>query len=142
MGKLMFGTFLIAVPGILIWALTAGNRVEFQMMVAAMVLIVFNTVFWTLFEQAGSSLTLFAERNTMLEVGWTRPLVRHVPRYCRQLLRVLAAVLLGGLGWALAWFFGQGEVPATRRKLNIGFGVVMLSGFARHGLCPRSGLRQ
>jgi POT family proton-dependent oligopeptide transporter len=39
------------------------------------------------------------------------------------------AVLLGGLGRALAWFFGQGEVPATRRKLNIGFGVVMLSGF-------------
>ena len=34
------------------------------MMVAAMVLIVFNVVFWTLFEQAGSSLTLFADRNT------------------------------------------------------------------------------
>ena len=34
------------------------------MMLAAMVLIVFNVVFWTLFEQAGSSLTLFADRNT------------------------------------------------------------------------------
>ena len=29
-----------------------------------MVLIVFNVFFWTLFEQAGSSLTLFADRNT------------------------------------------------------------------------------
>lgn len=128
MGKLMFGTFLIAVPGILIWALTAGNRVEFQMMVAAMVLIVFNTVFWTLFEQAGSSLTLFAERNTMLEVGWTRPLFamfRDIPASYYAFF----AVLLGGLGWALAWFFGQGEVPETRRKLNIGFAVVMVSGF-------------
>ena len=38
------------------------------MMVAAMVLIVFNVVFWTLFEQAGSSLTLFADRNTDLHV--------------------------------------------------------------------------
>jgi len=38
------------------------------MMLAAIVLIVFNVVFWTLFEQAGSSLTLFADRNTELSV--------------------------------------------------------------------------
>ena len=64
MGKLLFGTFLIGVPGILIWSFVKGSRAEFQMMCAAMVLIVFNVVFWTLFEQAGSSLTLFADRNT------------------------------------------------------------------------------
>src|SRR2546423_8701079 len=64
MGKLLFGTFLIGVPGILIWSYAKGSRAEFQMMVAAMVLITFNVVFWTLFEQAGSSLTLFADRNT------------------------------------------------------------------------------
>jgi len=74
MGKLMFGTFLISVPGILIWSYfngsrdKDGSRREFQMMVAAMVLITFNTVFWTLFEQAGSSLTLFADRNTDMSV--------------------------------------------------------------------------
>ncbi len=68
MGKLLFGTFLIAVPGILIWSFINGERREFQMMLAAMVLIVFNVVFWTLFEQAGSSLTLFADRNTDLSV--------------------------------------------------------------------------
>jgi POT family proton-dependent oligopeptide transporter len=68
MGKVLFGTFLVAVPGILIWAWRAESRVEFQMMMAAMVMIVFNVVFWTLFEQAGSSLTLFADRNTDLSV--------------------------------------------------------------------------
>ncbi|NOU02102.1 MAG: peptide MFS transporter [Novosphingobium sp.] len=68
MGKLMFGTFSLAVPAILLWAWRNGTKAEFQMMVAAMVLITFNTVFWTLFEQAGSSLTLFAERNTDLSV--------------------------------------------------------------------------
>jgi proton-dependent oligopeptide transporter, POT family len=68
MGQLLFGTFLIGVPAILIYAARTGNRVEFQMMLAAMVLIVFNVVFWTLFEQAGSSLTLFADRNTDLSV--------------------------------------------------------------------------
>ena len=39
-------------------------QVECQMMLAAMVLIIFNVFFWTLFEQAASSLTLFADRNT------------------------------------------------------------------------------
>jgi POT family proton-dependent oligopeptide transporter len=68
MGKLLFGAFLIGVPVILIWSWFKGSRVEFQMMVAAMVLVTFNVVFWTLFEQAGSSLTLFADRNTDLSV--------------------------------------------------------------------------
>jgi proton-dependent oligopeptide transporter, POT family len=68
MGKIMFGTFLIAVPGILVWSFIKGSKKEFQMMLAAMVLITFNTVFWTLFEQAGSSLTLFADRNTDMSV--------------------------------------------------------------------------
>ncbi len=71
MGKLLFGTFLVAVPGILVWSGLTGTRKELEMMLAAMVLIIFNTVFWTLFEQAGSSLTLFADRNTDLSVfGW------------------------------------------------------------------------
>ncbi|HEX6660447.1 MAG TPA: peptide MFS transporter [Sphingomicrobium sp.] len=73
MGQIMFATFLLAIPIILVWswfkgAVKDGVRVEFQMMLAAMVLIIFNVVFWTLFEQAGSSLTLFADRNTDLRI--------------------------------------------------------------------------
>ncbi|MGJ3627599.1 peptide MFS transporter [Sphingomonas sp. MMS24-JH45] len=68
MGKLLFGTFLIGVPAILGWSWAKGSRTEFQMMLAAMILIVFNVVFWTLFEQAGSSLTLYADRNTDLSI--------------------------------------------------------------------------
>jgi POT family proton-dependent oligopeptide transporter len=64
LNKLLYPTFILSVPGILIWSYFKGNRAEFQMMLAAMVLITFNVVFWTLFEQAGSSLTLFADRNT------------------------------------------------------------------------------
>ena len=69
MGKVLFFTFLLSVIGIPIWAWKAGSKVEFQMMVAAIVLIIFNVVFWTLFEQAGSSLTLFADRNTDLHIA-------------------------------------------------------------------------
>jgi POT family proton-dependent oligopeptide transporter len=64
MGKLLFGTFIVSVPAILFWSYAKGSKTEAQMMTAAMVLIVFNVFFWTLFEQAGSSLTLFADRNT------------------------------------------------------------------------------
>jgi POT family proton-dependent oligopeptide transporter len=68
MGKALFGTFIVAIPAILIWSAKVGDRREFQMMLAAIVLVVFNVVFWTLFEQAGSSLTLFADRNTDLSI--------------------------------------------------------------------------
>src|SRR3546814_2239674 len=45
MGKVLFGAFLIGVPAILIWSWAKGSKVEFQMMVVAMVLITFNVVF-------------------------------------------------------------------------------------------------
>ena len=68
LGKVLFVTFLAAVIGIPIWSWRVGTRAEAQMMIAAIVLVVFNVTFWTLFEQAGSSLTLFADRNTNLSV--------------------------------------------------------------------------
>lgn len=68
MGKILFLTFLAAVVGIPIWSARVGTKAEREMMWAAIVLIVFNVTFWTLFEQAGSSLTLFADRNTDLSV--------------------------------------------------------------------------
>jgi POT family proton-dependent oligopeptide transporter len=71
LGKALVVTFLLAVVGIPLWSWRVGTRAEAQMMSAAVVLVVFNVAFWTLFEQAGSSLTLFAERNTDLSIfGW------------------------------------------------------------------------
>jgi proton-dependent oligopeptide transporter, POT family len=68
LGKVLGLTFLAAVIGIPIWSYRVGNKAEFQMMLAAIILVVFNVTFWTLFEQAASSLTLFADRNTTLEL--------------------------------------------------------------------------
>ena len=68
LGKVLFITFLAAVVGIPIWSWRAGSRAEFQMMLAAIILVIFNVTFWTLFEQAASSLTLFADSNTTLEL--------------------------------------------------------------------------
>ncbi|HAH10031.1 MAG TPA: MFS transporter [Alphaproteobacteria bacterium] len=49
--------------------LTEFTFVETQRVVLALVLISASVVFWALFEQAGSSLNQFAERNTVLKVG-------------------------------------------------------------------------
>jgi POT family proton-dependent oligopeptide transporter len=93
MGKVLFVTFLISVIGIPIWSFKVGNKVEFQMMLAAIVLIVFNVVFWTLFEQAGSSLTLFADRNTDLSVFGLFTMTAGQTQFFNALFIVLLAPL-------------------------------------------------
>lgn len=64
LGKAMIFAFVISIIGIPLWALRAGSRDQFEKMLAAIILVVFSVVFWTLFELAGSALTLFAERST------------------------------------------------------------------------------
>ena len=65
---MLLATFLVAVIAIPIWSARAGTRVEARMMLAAIILVVFNVTFWALFEQAASSLTLFADRNVTLSL--------------------------------------------------------------------------
>jgi POT family proton-dependent oligopeptide transporter len=50
---------------------TKLNKIERERLSLALVLIAASVVFWTLFEQAGSSLNLFAERNTQLQLAPT-----------------------------------------------------------------------
>lgn len=68
LGKLLGLCFVLGVPAVLAYAWTKGTRAEAEMMTAAVILIIFNTVFWSLFEQAASSLTLFAQQNTSMSV--------------------------------------------------------------------------
>jgi POT family proton-dependent oligopeptide transporter len=101
MGKLLFGTFIVSVPAILIWSYAKGTRAEAQMMTAAMVLIIFNVFFWTLFEQAGSSLTLFADRNTDRSVFGlftiSAPQTQNFNPICIVLFAPLMSILWTGL---------------------------------------------
>ncbi len=71
LGKVLLTIFVASVVGIPIWAFAVGTRQQALRMLTAIILVVFSVVFWTLFEQAGSSLTLFADRNTDRHVfGW------------------------------------------------------------------------
>jgi POT family proton-dependent oligopeptide transporter len=116
MGKLLFGTFIVAVPGILAWSYAKGTRTEAQMMTAAMVLIVFNVFFWTLFEQAGSSLTLFADRNTDRSVFGLFSISAPQTQNFNPICIVLFAPLMSWLWTSLA---KRGLEPSIPIKFSI-----------------------
>ncbi|GAA4426954.1 oligopeptide:H+ symporter [Pontibacter saemangeumensis] len=62
----MYYALLPAIAIILFINLVRVDRVERQRLIVVILLTFFITVFWSFFEQAGSSLTLFAERNVNL----------------------------------------------------------------------------
>jgi POT family proton-dependent oligopeptide transporter len=81
-----------------------------------MVLITFNTVFWSLFEQAGSSLTLFADRNTDMSVFGLFSITAGQTQFFNALFIVLLAPLFSMLWGALA---KRGLEPGIPVKFGI-----------------------
>ena len=116
LGKALFFTFIVGLPAILVWSYRVGSKAEFQMMVAAMVLIVFNVTFWTLFEQAGSSLTLFADRNTELSIFGLFSISAGQTQFFNALFIVLLAPLFSIMWARLA---ARGLEPGIPVKFGI-----------------------
>jgi POT family proton-dependent oligopeptide transporter len=115
LGRLMFFTFFAAIIGIPVYAWRTGSVKEFQMMAAAFVLIVFNVVFWTLFEQAGSSLTFFADRNTDRQIGSYL-----MPAGQVQVFNAIFIIMLAPVFSALwLWLAGRGREPGIPVKFGI-----------------------
>ena len=126
LNKLLYGTFIVAVPGILVWAAKAGDRAEFQMMLAAMVMIVFNVVFWTLFEQAGSSLTLFADRNTDLSIFGPFSINAGQTQFFNAAFIVILAPIMSILWTRLAAKGMEPSIPVKFALALIGVGAGFL----------------
>ncbi len=126
LGKALFATFIIAVPGILIWSYRAGSTQEFQMMVAAMVLIVFNVTFFTLFEQAGSSLTLFADRNTDLSIFGLFSISAGQTQFFNAIFIVILAPIFAAMWAALARVGREPGIPVKFGLALIGVGAGFL----------------
>jgi POT family proton-dependent oligopeptide transporter len=67
----MLGVGAAAVLGYLgVFMAAKCSKAERERMMLALVLVAASVVFWALFEQAGSSLNQFAERNTDLSIGF------------------------------------------------------------------------
>lgn len=67
-GQLLGGASVLVLLYLVFYMFTRCTFVEAQRLILALILIAASTVFWTLFEQAGSSLNQFAERNTELTI--------------------------------------------------------------------------
>ncbi len=62
-GLLLGATLVVVMIQLLAKAFGGGDTVVRDRIIVLIILMVFNVVFWACFEQAGSSLTLFADRN-------------------------------------------------------------------------------
>jgi POT family proton-dependent oligopeptide transporter len=119
MGKALFGTFIVAIPAILIWSAKVGDKREFQMMCAAMILVVFNVVFWTLFEQAGSSLTLFADRNTDLSFFGLFSISAGQTQFFN-------AFFIVALAPVFAWMWNRMAAKGIEPSIPVKFGIALV----------------
>ncbi|MDB5736358.1 MAG: transporter, partial [Sphingomonas bacterium] len=128
LGKALFVIFLGAVIGIPAWAWRTGNRAEFQMMLAATILIIFNVTFWTLVEQAGSSLTLFADRNTSLQL-WGIPVSAGQTQNFNPITIVIFAPILSWLWGVLSRRKLEPSIPVKfgLALIGVGLGFVLLA---------------
>lgn len=126
-------TVITSLMGGVVLALAAiavtRERVERDRMFGLIVLLLANTFFWALFEQAGSSLNFFAMNCTDREVfGWSMPatwfqsvnaicIIAFAPLFVAMWKRLEAA----GRSPSIPIKFGAGIVP-----LGLGFGVLIL----------------
>jgi proton-dependent oligopeptide transporter, POT family len=73
-GWILSGIGIVVVAGLVGYMLKKIDQPARDKMLVAMILIGFNVVFWAFFEQAGSSMNLFTDRNVDRAIfGWTIP---------------------------------------------------------------------
>lgn len=87
-------------------------------MLVALLLIVFSVVFWTLFEQAGSSLSLFAERSTDLTIARAGSLGHGLTT---AILGLISLGALGVIGWAFR-AYGRKQIDLV----ILGYAIVFM----------------
>lgn len=101
----------------ILWSWIALRGAERSRMIVALVLIIFSVLFWTLFEQAGSSMTLYADRNTDLTISGDFRMNAAQTNFFNPALIVLLAPVFAGL-WG--WLGRRGMEPSTPLKFGLG----------------------
>jgi POT family proton-dependent oligopeptide transporter len=101
----------------LLWSWVALKGAERSRMIVALVLIIFSVLFWTLFEQAGSSMTLYADRNTDLTIAGDFRMNAAQTNFFNPGLIVLLAPIFAAM-WG--WMGRRGIEPSTPLKFGLG----------------------
>lgn len=122
LGKVMALVYLAAMIGVPVWAVFSCGPVERDRMIVAVILTFFSVVFWTLFEQAGSSMTLFAERNTDRHIGEYLMPAGQVQIFNPLFIVIFAPIF--SIMWT--WLGKRGWEPSVPLKFSIGLMLVGL----------------
>ncbi|MAM17934.1 MAG: oligopeptide:H+ symporter [Bacteroidota bacterium] len=125
----MAGALIVISLGIIAYlifqAVTNKNKVEGQRILVVVVLFFFHAVFWALFEQAGGSLTIFADKNVDRLVGGTE-----IPASLFQSLNPFFIMVLAPVfSWLWITLNKAGKEPSTPMKFVLGLAQLAL-GFA------------
>lgn len=117
-GVLLLAFSFGMIASVIFYALNKCDKVERDRLFVAAALIFFSIVFWALFEQAGSSLSLFADR--ALDRGG-------IPASMFQALNPIFIILLGPVfGWVWVTLNKRGMEPSTPMKFSIALLLVGL----------------
>ncbi|WND01423.1 peptide MFS transporter [Temperatibacter marinus] len=127
-GSLLGASGVLMVMVVMVYGFTKCTQIERERLIVATILIVFQTVFWALFEQQGSSLTLLADQQFNRDLGLLEVTAAQV-----QTMNPLFIVILAPL---FAWFWlklsQKGLEPSTPAKFGIamclvGIGYILFS---------------
>jgi proton-dependent oligopeptide transporter, POT family len=119
-GSMLGGFGALMVLGVVIYGFTRCTPMERDRLMVATILIVFQTVFWALFEQQGSSLTLLADQQFNLDLGLFTIKASQV-----QTMNPLFIVLLAPLfAWMWIRLSKRGWEPSTPVKFGIAMVIV------------------
>ncbi len=121
---------LLGLFGYVTWSLiTAGKKADLEQqtgiwrdrMIALIIFMVINITFWACFEQAGTSLTLFADRNVDREImGWA------MPASMTQFFNPFFIIVFGSI-FSVMWvkLSKIGKNPSI--PLKFAFGIIQLA---------------
>ena len=127
-GFLLAAGSFIVLAYILVYMFFRCTFVEAQRIILALILIATSVVFWTLFEQAGSSLNQFADRNTDLSIGGGASITAAQTQSFNAGFILLLAPVFSAL-WAYLGRFNLDPNPALKFGLalvQVGAGFYVL----------------
>ena len=125
---MLMGVVSVLVIGYLIWFMAARcGKVERDRLLLALILISGSVVFWTLFEQAGTSLNLFAKQNTELTAGVVTMTAAQTQSFNPGFILIFAPVFAA----LWAWLGRRGRDPNPVLKfglalVQVGAGFLLL----------------
>ncbi len=133
-GYLIYGA-MVAMP-VIIFSDKSLVPSEKQQISVIFILAFFVIFFWACFEQAGASLTLFADRQTDRHIGgWEMP-----ASYFQSVNPIFIIALAPLFSMLWAWLGKKGWEPSSPLKMAMGLGLLALGyaviAFGVHGVAP------